>query len=109
MTNQFHCEGCGARVSGSMAYIENVADSHLCPAPITDQPERTTTAGTRVYVPDLGTPARVFVDHPDQPTEFRHQKIGHIHSGGFSPTLHLPANHGPEVLRALADLVEEMS
>lgn len=109
MNSEFHCQACGARVTGSLTYVENVADSHVCPAPVPDRLNRVTDTGTRIYVPDAGEPARVFIDHPDQPAEFRHRLIGRINHGGFELNEHFPTNHGPEVLRALADLIEEVS
>ena len=109
MTNEFHCEACGARVAGSLTYVENVADNHICPAPTPERLNRVTSAGTRVYILNATAPAQVFIDHPDQPAEFRHRHIGQITGGGFEHNRHFPANHGPEVLRALADLIEEVS
>ena len=109
MTNEFHCEACGARVAGSLTYVENVADSHVCPSADPRPHERITPDGTTIYLPDTGTPARVFADHPDRPAEFRHRLIGRIVAGGFEPNQNVPTNHGPAVLRALADLVEELS
>ena len=109
MTNEFRCQACGARVSGSLTYVENVADSHLCPAPAPERLRRVTASGAVVYVDGTTPVCRVVVDHPDRPAEFRHRLIGWIGTGGFTPNKNANTVLGPEVLRALAGLVEELS
>ena len=109
MTNEFRCQACGARVTGSLTYVENVADSHLCPAPAPERLRRVTASGAVVYVDGTTPVCRVVVDHPEHPAEFRHRLIGWIGTGGFTPNKHANTVLGPEVLRALADLVEELS
>lgn len=108
MTSEFHCEPCGARVTGSLAYVENVADSHVCPMS-SPRLSRTTPSGAVVYVDGTAPVCRVVVDHPDRPAEFRHRLVGWIGSGGFTPNKNANTVLGPEILRALADLVEELS
>ncbi len=108
MTSEFHCENCGARVHGSRTYVENVADSHVCPMS-SPRLSRTTPSGAVVYVDGTAPVCRVVVDHPDRPAEFRHRLVGWIDSGGFTPNKNANTVLGPEVLRALADLVEELS
>lgn len=66
----------------------------------------TTSTGSTVTLNDVG---RVVLDHPDAPDDMRHQEAGRVIDGGFQPAPFAEWALRPEMLRALADLIEAAS
>lgn len=48
----------------------------------------------------------VFLGHPDAPEDMRSVEAGRILKGGFQPAIFAAFTMRPEVLRAIADLIE---
>lgn len=69
---------------------------------------RTTSMGgtvTLVQVDHL----LVMLDHPDAPPSLRNVEAGRVIEGAFQPASFFPAAMRPEVLRLIADLIEEVA
>lgn len=69
----------------------------------------TTQAGTTVFLGSHGAACKsdlVVIDHPEAPADLRNLEIGRLTGGGYQPA-GAPYALSPDVLRAIADLVEE--
>jgi hypothetical protein len=73
----------------------------------------TTSNGSTVEIKQDGAHALVILDHPDAPTDMRDYAVGIVVNGpgpvsgkGFQPTPFCVGAMSPEVLRAIADLIE---
>lgn len=67
----------------------------------------TTTAGTTVTLTERHGETLVLLDHPDAPADMRSTEAGRILDSGFQPRPFVAWALKPEVLRAIADLIEK--
>lgn len=68
----------------------------------------TTKSGTTMRLEERHGETVVIFDHPDAPTDARHQEVGRLvyDGAGFQPAPFCAAAFRPETLRALANLIE---
>jgi len=66
----------------------------------------TTPHGTTVRIEQHPTGALVILDHPAAPADMRNHEAGRIIGGGFQPAPFAEFGLRPDVLRAIADLIE---
>ena len=106
-----HKPGCQQRanLARSAAMMGN-QNARKKPQPATpkEKPVITTSNGSTVTTEPSEHGTIIVLDHPDAPDDMRHYTAGRIvDNGGFQPVPFCVAAIGPEVLRAIADLIEQ--
>jgi len=69
----------------------------------------TTSSGTTILLDTQGEDIVVIFENPSAPPDMRHAEAGRLVDGGFQPAPFAPWGLRPETLRALADLIDEVT
>lgn len=69
--------------------------------------ERITSTGTTVSIVQESDGSYVYLDHPGAPADMRPAEAGRVIEGRFQSAAFCAFAMSPEVLRTIADLIEE--
>lgn len=67
----------------------------------------TTSSGSTVTVIPSDAGPLIVLDHPEAPEDLRNAEVGRVIEGSFQPAPFCVVGLRPEMLRAIADLIEE--